>query len=147
MTVWWQIQVNTQVSHVDTMEHMLNGTSELCGVASKSPPKLWCSSLGALHVKGPFMSFPFLSFLSPCWAKRDEKMGEKKGGQWTMILNLFTSKNCRQGQKGPTFTINPNVATVNMISNPIRIQFNSTQIYVGCTKTTYCRYLTTCLFW
>ena len=39
--------------------------------ASKSPPMLWCSSLGTLHVKCPFTSFHFLSFLFPCWARWD----------------------------------------------------------------------------
>ena len=74
--------------------------------ASRSPPMLWCSSLGTLHVKCPFTSFPFLSFLFPCWARWDEN-------RWTMTQwswSCLHPKSSVMAEKAPTFTINPNIA-------------------------------------
>ena len=68
---YWEISPDQISSIEDTaQEPSLPSPPKLGGVAaSKSPPMLWCSSLGTLHVKCPFMSFPFLSFLFPCLGK------------------------------------------------------------------------------
>ena len=88
--------------------------------ASKSPPMLWCSSLGTLHVKCPFTSFPFLSFLFPCLGK----VRLKTMNNDSMILKLFTSKTFRHGRKGPNIHNKPKYCHCQKTSNPFSNQAN-----------------------